>query len=423
MTVRMRKKGLSKFAFGWIIALAVIGIIWAIAMVAVCEALKDYEATRPGYEAEKIFNDIFKDADVDRMLAYTEDPTGEFESYDAAREYLATVISGGEMSYKEVISADSDVKMYAVSAGDVVFGAFTVGDGEKKTGFIGLRYPELKSVTIQLRPQYSVAITAPVWAEVSVNGKVLDATYIKGEPETLDPEVYFPDDDDSFRTMIRYEVTGLFSDPELAARLPGYGELTLRYDAASESYSAEYDYRTILAGRYNETVLLMERRREAAAEYRRILEEERARREEEERQAISDSIKAVYGDFIRDMARQYNKFIYAKTTAALRTATRVYFKSGTDIYKYVNGNYYNWATFVMKTIDFADEESSYYEWLDEGHTKFKCRISATVNMTGTLDGKAKEDTEYFRMTAYVDVSGAKPLVYSLVTTESDLATQ
>jgi len=421
--MRMRRKGLSGFGRAWLIIIAVIGIVWAVLMLVLCAVLREYESVQPSYEAEKIFSDIFKDGDADKMMTYVADGAGELESDEEVKAYLKTVIAGGEITYNEVISPDSTVRMYSVSAGDIVFAAFTVGDGDRTTGFAKFHYPELKSATIQLKPQYSVSLYLPECAQAVVNGKVLDASYIGGEPATLDSEPYFPDDDESFRTFVRYDVSGLFAEPEIGARLPGEGELELRYDSTLEAYSAEYAYRSVLADGYNELVKRDELRKAAAVVYRERLEAERIRLEEERRQAESDAIKAVYGNFIVEMSRQYNKFIYAKTTNALRTATGAYFKSGTSIYKYVTADYYNWATFVMKTINFADEESSYYEWLDEAHTKFKCRISATVNMTGTLDGKAKEDTEYFRMTAYVDVSGEKPLVYSLVTTESDLASQ
>ncbi len=419
--MRMRRKGISRFAFVWLVVIVLIAAVWSVLMLVVCEALREYEATRPDYEAEKIFGNIFRDGDPEKIMPYIDTEAGEFESETEVRDYLSTVISAGEIGYKEVISPDSTVKMYAVSAGEIVFASFTVGDGERTTDLAGLHYPELKSVQVQLTPQFSVSLFLPLSARATVNGKPLDLSLVSAERIVLEDEPYFPDDDDDFRVFLKYEIKGLFAEPEIAAELPGVGPLELRYDAVLEAYSGEYAFRSMLAESYNDSVKLGEARRQAAVAYREWVEAERLRLEEEERQAISDSIKAVYGDFIRDMSRQYNRFIYSKTTAKLRTDTRVYFKTGTDIYKYVNSSYYNYAIFVMKTIDFADEDSSYYEWLDEGHTKFKCRIEATVNMTGTLDGVATSDTEYFRMTAYVDVSGAKPLVYILIPTESDLS--
>ena len=419
--MRMRKKGISRFAFVWIVVIVLIAAVWSVLMLFVCEALREYEATRPDYEAERIFGSVFRDGDPEKIMPYINTEAGEFESEKELRDYLSTVISAGEIGYKEVISPDSTVKMYAVSAGEIVFASFTVGDGERTTDLVGIHYPELKSVQVQLSPQFSVSLFLPLSARATVNGKPVDPASVSAERFVLEDELYFPDDDDDFRVFLKYEIKGLFAEPEIEAELPGIGPLELRYDAVLEAYSGEYSFRSMLAGRYNDSVKLGEARRQAAAAYREWIEAERLRLEEEERQAVSDSIQAVYGDFIRDMSRQDNKFIYAKTTTQLRADTRVYFKTGTDIYKYVNSGYYNYAIFVMKTIDYSNEDSSYYEWLDDSHKTFKCRISADVNMTGTLDGAAVTDTEFFRMTAYVDISGAKPLVYKLVTTESDLA--
>lgn len=411
---RKRPSGITRFTAVWLIIIVCIAIIWAAAMAFVTVALEEYEDVQMKYAAEDVFNNLFMRSEPSALIKYADIDESGLEEDVSAAEYLSTILGAGNLSYKEVISADSSVKMYAVSVGDITFASFTLGDGEEQTEILHLKYPELKKVDVTLKPLYGAVIFAPVCAEVRVNGRLLDRSYVEGGEMVFDPEPYYPDDDDSFRTFVNYTVTGLFAEPEVTASMPGGGELKLERDPDTGVYSAQKDYIDRLAAQYNELVLKNDRLRRLADLRREMIEAERIRAEEEERQRISDSIRAVYGDFVRDMARQYNTFIYEMTwKTGLKNNTLVYFKPGTTIYNYIANDYYNWGDFYLSTIGFTDEVSSEYSWVDDAHTKFVCRAQATVNMTGTVEGVYTEDTEYFDDTVYVDVSGGKPLVYAL----------
>jgi len=411
-------KSRARFIMTWLIIILVVLMIWMVALTVLSMVLKEYESVRPKYKAEEIFREYFLTADAEKIVEYGSAEVTKFEKRSAAYDYFAGILGSGELSYQEVISADASVKMYAVSVNDITFGYFTVGYGTETTRILGLAYPVLDCISVNITPVNGTTVFAPKSARVEINGVTVDSSYIVGDPVVLSETEYFPKDNEAARTMVNYAVDGLFGKPVVTVTGNDGTVYNLSYDTAACSYSAELAYRTAFAEAYNAEILRQEE------EKRKQEEEEQKRKEEEEkkRQEISDSIKAIYEEWILKMAKQYNKFIYYPTTQTLRDETKVYFKSGTSSYSYVTSSYRNWSDYRVSSMDFSDIETSYYEWLDDAHTTFKCRISLKVNMNGrnTITGETYPDTELFAMTAYVSISGKSPLVTKLVTTEFDL---
>ncbi|MCQ2427509.1 MAG: hypothetical protein MJ137_03770 [Clostridia bacterium] len=412
------RKSRARFVLVWLIAVLVILMLWMIVLSVVNMALKEYESVQPKYKAEEIFNDYFLTADAEKIVEYGSADISVFEKKSDAYNYFAGILGSGALSYQEVISPDSSVRMYAVAVNDITFGYFTVGTGTEETHLLKLKYPVLGSIAVNIKPTFGTSVFAPKNARVEINGIPADKSCIRGDDVVLSETEYFPKDDKAARTMVNYVINGLYSKPEVAVFSRDGKKYELVYDAVSGSYSSELALRTDYAEKYNAEILRLEE------EKRRKEEEEKKRLEEEERKRleISESIRTEYEPWIVEMSKQYNKFIYYPTTQALRDATKVYFKSGTDSYSYVTSSYRNWADYKVSSMDFSEIETSYYEWLNEGRTLFKCRITLNCNMNGknTLTGETYPDTEYFAMTAYVDISGSKPLVTKLVTTEFDL---
>ncbi len=440
MADRKHSRGISRFTLTWILIIVCIALIWSVCMVFLSSLLEEYEAVQPKYAAEKVFEKYFLTADSDSILNYNVYPLNSLEDRQNAVDYVSSILNSGELRYKEVFSGEDSKNMYAVSAGDVTFASFTLTSGNDTTEILGLAYPALADITVNLKPLYGTVIYAPLSATVRVNGNVLDESYIEGKRVTLDEAVYFPAEDENGRVMVNYSVSGLFAEPTVSVTYEINSSSSLYVEEMGAPavnvlelvdeegvYSAEYSYLTLLAGHYNEKVRIAEEKRIAEEERLRREEEERLRLIEEQRQRISDSIKVLYENFVLQMAEQYNDFIYYRTTTSQQDKTKVYFKPGTDIYGYVtkgaSGGYYNWSDYRVTKMSFVDEQTSYYEWLDDNHTTFKCRISMTVAMYGynTETGKYYDDNEAFAMTAYVDISNPdEPKVYKLVTTESDL---
>ena len=422
MSKRMKRKDLSRFALVWIVIIVSVLILWIVGLCVVRALLAEYEAVQPIHAAEQVFDLYFVNGNTDKLLEYSKLQTSPYESVNDAVGYFKSVIGDGELSFEEVISTDETVRMYAVSAGDVTFASFTLADGEEKTELLGLHYPELQKIEVSLKPLCGAVIYAPLGAEVRVNGILLDSSAMEGEAVILKEEPYFPSGAIEARTMVNYAVSRLYAEPTVSVKEAGENGRSMALEKTDSVYSAEYAYRMLLADEYNRTVLAEEERRKAEEEARRQEEQ----RKEEERKRISDEIVGKYGEFVQNMAKQYNKFIYSLTRAAIQNETKVYFKQGTYYYGYVtkgaSGGYYNWG-FYYKTIDFTDVVLSDFVWLDEAHTRFKGRVQMTVKMFG-YDPESKEwkdDTEYFDMTPYVEVSGKSPLVYDLPTTDADNA--
>lgn len=426
---RRSRRGLSKFFTVWCIVFAAVAVVWAAGLLFVRRALEEYEATRPQYEAERIFEERFKNRTSEELAEYADTEVSAFEDEGSAGRYLAGLIGGGDLSYREVIGTDSTVKTYAVSSGDITFGSFTVGEGSEETRMFKFKYPELKGISVHLTPVYGVSVFAPALADVTVNGVKLDSGCTDGKPVILDDDVYFPEDNDEYRVMVNYAVAGLFETPRVMIKMPGRDGKTLEpaVSADGTAYDAELAYRSLLAGEYNETVKHAEMLRHLAELKKQQIEEaekqaelEKQRLEEEKKKAVSDAIKARYGDFVTSMAVQYNKFIYQRTSAALRDATKVYFKSGTDIYRNVTQNYYNWSDYYPSSISFPESETLHYEWTDGSETAFRCDIKMTVKMYGrnSTSGQYYYDTEYFDMVAFVELKSGKPLCTALLSPEA-----
>ena len=424
MSDRIRRKDLSRFALVWIVIIVSVLILWTVGIFVVRAMLKEYEAVQPIHAAEKVFETYFREETPDELLEYSNLRITPYETTGDAVGYFRSMIAGKEFTYKEVIASDPDEKMYAVSAGDVTFASFILTSGEQTTEMLGLHYPELKTIEVSLKPLCGAVIYAPLQAEVRVNGVLLDSSAIEGEPVILGEEPYFASGAIDQRTMVNYSVTGLYAEPTVTVKEAGEGGRELTLEKEESVFNAELSYRTLLAEDYNEKIRAEEARRAAEEEARR---QEEARKEAE-RQRISDEIKAQYGEFVLNMAKQYNKFIYSPTRAAIQNETKVFFKPNTSVYKYVtlgaSGGYYNWSDFRFKTMDFDEIELGEFVWLDEAHTKFKCHLKMTVKMYGQdIDtGEWRNDAELFDMIPYVEISN-KTLVYDMPTAAADAAAQ
>lgn len=433
-----RKRGRT-FWITWAVIAAVIAVIWTVVLIVMTNALREYESVQPQYYAEEVFHKYFAPEDavggtppsaeeLSRRLEGVEVPcVSKYENDEVMLNYIAGTLSSEDLKYSEGISSNENLKSYIVTAGETKVGSFTLVQGGKPTKMLGLYGWVPETVVISLQPVRGVSVYAPKHAVVTVNGVELTSNEIVGDEVVIEDAEYFPDDDEDVRVMVNYYVEGLFCAPEVSVRAPGINGTvyTTQYDTENEAYDAEYGYRLALADEYNRAIEREnqlreeeERRKQEEEERRRQEEEERLRKEEEERQRISDEIKAVYGDFVIEANQKFCVYSHTKPAdrSAMRASVLSYFKRGTKLYSNIS-SYYDYASWYPTEIKFEDVNADKFEWLDEEKKTFKCHLTMKTTMTGkteTSDGyRIDTITETYSKVVYVEVSGAKNLIYDL----------
>lgn len=433
---KVRKRGSgSNFIRAWIIIIAVIALLWTVVLVFLNSALREYESVQPVHMAQAVFEKYFSGLDSGDVpigadtikerfaLATVIAPTG-FEPDDSALDYFAEALEKGEFEWYETVSAGENEKKYAVTSAGVQVAEFTLKRAGQTTKYLKLVGWEKSGIRITLEPLRGVSVYAPLYSVVTVNGVPLTEENEVGERVILENADYFPEDDEDFRVMVNYYVEGLYFTPEVKVASPGMASVEYQtvYDPENEAYDAELGYRQTLADSYNNSVEKIRYYRDLA-EKRRIEEEERLRREKEEkerlereeRQRRSDEIKVVYNDFVVEANQQYVRYSHSPkaTRTAMRSATLAYFKSGTKHYSAIS-SYLDYADWYPDTIEFENVNTDEYEWIDENHKQFRCRITMDVVMKGktyTPEGY-KYDTvnEKYDYYVWIDVSGKKNLI-------------
>jgi hypothetical protein len=446
---RSPKDPYRRFRIVWAVIYAVLAAATLIGMTVLNRVLTEYEAVQPRYEADRIFRLYFKDLDADVLWPFVEHEVGEFETDDTAKAYFASLLrgGGGPAEYHEVISDSAGVSKYAVSAGSYPLGYFTVVDDETRVSErYGLCYKKLQHISIRIAPLRGVTVFAPENAEVRINGRTVGEGYRAGDPVVLAETPYFPADDPSYRSMVNYGISGLYTAPlvevispfsvsyvleydeEAGAYVTKLGEpsggafaYSLLYDAESFTYSAEADYTRRLAEAYTLAGEAEERAQaerlyaaelaaaagqiaaKEAAERERLAAEEAARIQAEIDFAVSEEIRAVYEARVETLCTEYTRFMYRKPSSSYRSACLKYIEKGSALYKYIQG-YTNYSWFTPSKYTFSDFESSDYRWTDDTHTAFSCTVRLTVSMYGYSSKEEKNIDTSERFEARVTVS-------------------
>ncbi len=147
--------------------------------------MADFEATQYKYVAEKVFNEHFKNPDIEAFLdkqGYTVSPA---ETKQDLVNHIKAQIGDGEITYTEAQSTnEGDILKFVVSAGSYKFGQFTVVDTGTDTEYGNSLYAMGDYELYYKLETTSVTVVAPSDAVVTVNGFVLDESYVKKVEET-----------------------------------------------------------------------------------------------------------------------------------------------------------------------------------------------------------------------------------------------
>ncbi len=243
------KKGLTRggfiFATVWLGIFAVAFLTWAIYLGAINERLAEYESIQPKYEAERIFNEYFLNADVADMIEYEEGFYSPYDKIGAPEKAIASLIDGKELSYKAENRA-----LYNVYADGEMIAQFTLIPHRDVTPLLGAHCPSLGKIDFLTEPTVEITVIAPKGAIVKVNGKTVSSDDMaKGVPVALDDAEYFPTED--ARTMMSYSFCALFEEPTVSVEsADGSISYGIELIEASGVYSAEKSYVSYLKNAY-----------------------------------------------------------------------------------------------------------------------------------------------------------------------------
>lgn len=391
---RTMPRGRLIFICTWLGIFAVTFLIWALFLGGITKDLAKYEGYQPIYAAEEVFHEYFADADASELMQYAKLDFSEYDTEEAALNYLESLVSGKELIYREK-TADETGVYYEVSSSGVPFAEFSVVTDEDSKEIFGAHGYKLGEIRISIAPTFNAVIIAPKNAVIKVNGKAIGEEHRKGEYRELADAVYFPDDDPDARLMAEYHIEGLFAAPSVSVtNSEGNIVYGVDYNKSSGVFDTEYSYLTILSEIYNGTY----KEPEIPIDPPQTSEEE---------------IDKAYSDFLYEAVTLYEKFRRLPNSESEKVAWRVlaYFKPGTETYSLIMSYYYD-SNFFPDNFDFSNVKISSFVWKDETHKEFSC-----VYEMDSLMWKSGNETNVSEKIAYnltVDVSGEKYLISSLV---------
>ena len=245
--VKRKKKGKKKFhvyvaiLFVWLIAVTC-AILYGYKKFNTF--LLDYESSFQSSRPELVMAEVFthfEARDIDYIWQnMPEHPTvSQFESEDAIKTYMLSMLEGKTLSYVESGEYTADRPCYTIEADGYVVGTVALTRvGQKE---YGNPIWALSDISFPVLPLEGAMITLPANSTVYINGIQLDDTYITEEiPADEDELQYVEPYGGTIPGFRSYAVSGLYFEPTVEVR-DYSGELSpVEYNADLDRYRAEY---------------------------------------------------------------------------------------------------------------------------------------------------------------------------------------
>ena len=184
--------------------------------------LDKYEKSQPGYAAEQVFTQYFKEIDFDTLYELEKPALSDFEIYGNYMAYLKKKAGDTPRSFRSAPTGLPDMKKYAVYADDNLFAEFELkhieGHGKQGWALAGVH-----TIFTKIEDFY---IIAPAGFPVYVNGKPADNRY-KAAGVILNPMASPAD---------VYKISGLIAEPAVEVRYGNGDTEPLAYNAANNAY-------------------------------------------------------------------------------------------------------------------------------------------------------------------------------------------
>lgn len=155
----------------------------AVGLNLVSDKLSAYEAGLPEKAAEAVYQQFFA---TDLSVAAREygGSIGPYESQDQYIAALKEAVGSEPMRYFEAVTADADSHTYTVAAGSVRVGQFVLTPAAEEGKWI------LQELSLALKPEQSVTVTAWVGSKVYLNGVEVDDRFITSSGEESEHPSY-----------------------------------------------------------------------------------------------------------------------------------------------------------------------------------------------------------------------------------------
>lgn len=167
--------------------------------------LAAYEASRPKHILSAYMDNLSADYVSDRSQDVIDQVDHNIQSEEECREYIAQSLAKG-FSYAKKSSESTETKqVYVVRSGLQVIGQFTM-EVTKEDDY-GFSFWEVtqESFDMSYLIGSTVSTVAPDSCNVSVNGKVLDSSYVVGDPMKYDALKSFYGDYEELPMLVTYQ--------------------------------------------------------------------------------------------------------------------------------------------------------------------------------------------------------------------------
>lgn len=222
--------------------------------------LVTYEETYYTHVAEEAFK-VFSEKRFSELYRYETMTDSNLEGEKEYVAYLESVVGDSEITYTEVAPKAANEKRFLVTVDDKAFAEFTLNkleNDEFKFFVIPITnsYPwghekyEFGTIEIDSKNPLNYDYYVPSYASVSVNGNMLDESYVVGEDEPFFFDGHLPNGVDGF-SLRHYSFECALGEPQVvvtdesenAVPLTDEGEGIFRYEYAfsDEQYKDSFE--------------------------------------------------------------------------------------------------------------------------------------------------------------------------------------
>ncbi|MBQ2767168.1 MAG: hypothetical protein IJF49_03720 [Clostridia bacterium] len=323
--------------------------------------LTDYEASQPKYAAEEVFAEYFAEPDFAALVEMCELPenVSPLETKVGFAAELTERYASLPTSYAATTAGADGSLRYLVKAGEQKIAVFSLTVAEEKSEF-GFDLYEKGEISLYIRPEESVTISAPAGNAVYVNGTLLDEHYIIEDGIKTDSCAHMPEGVEGI-TYTTYAVDSLLRVPTVEVKAPDGTAAPLAEDPETGVLTAEIVYDEALADQYSEKMITV--------------------------------------------AQNYAAFVMRD---AWFSSFSGYFDQTTDLYQTIRQVP---TSFVWAHDGFSFEDVSATEFYAYDENTFSCRI----RFVHLLHRNGREDyTEQFDVTFYLRRVNGEFLIYDMV---------
>lgn len=207
------KKRKRKFRKYLLIYVAVLVVLLIIGCVIFSSYLASYEKSQPYHVAEKVVEAYQSQDGIVSFLNDNASKTGASDSIASVADSYATNIAGKKISYQENSDFRPDTPSYDIMADGSVVAKVTFAESSGSDSFAKSKWAIQNLNVLDYLPNaMTITVDAPEGALVTVNGKILDESYIvsSGVPAILENSLKFLQETPQFNT---YQIAGLLSEP------------------------------------------------------------------------------------------------------------------------------------------------------------------------------------------------------------------